>query len=342
MTPSFFTSHHRTECNAHRLVLVCALLALNSQSAHAADAPQATPLTYSEEGTAWLKEEYSHMYRSNDYQEHRDRLKKLVEENNANPNLVIVDPLLSVAVAHNDYEFAQSLLAHKANPNILRLGYPINQAETPEMAQLLIDNKADPHVEDRSGNVLHNAVRTNKSPEMVAFWCNVGVKTSLSNKYDLSTPLHMLFLRALSSDENESNAKKDLAENTSALLWNGADATSKDRQMENPLQLLRSLAPDLAPSMEPRMAIVPRVKQEKEQEYEQGIMQTVAPLVRSKDVAKVVIALMGPLVPLPWDPQYLPEIEHRVRQATIVSMPKTARKAPKRLRSPYQSRAHKH
>lgn len=343
MTSSFFASHHRTECNAHRLVLICAWLVLNSQRLYSADAPQPTPLTYSEEATAWLKEKYAHMYRSDNYQEYRNQLKKLVEEDNADPNVGIFDPLLSLAVAHNDYEFTQSLLAHKADPNEQRrFSYPIDQAETPEMAQLLIDNKADPHIENRSGNVLHSAVRTNKTTQMVAFWCTMGVDASLQNKVDSSTPLHALFLSTLNSDENESNAKKHLAENTAALLWSGADVNRKNRPGKNPLQLLRSLSPELAPSMQARMTIVPQVKQEKEQEYAQGIMQTVAPLVRSEDVAKIVITLMGPLVPLSWDPHYMPEIERRVREKMIVAMPEASRKASKRLRSPSQDRTRKH
>ncbi len=341
MTPSVFTSRHsHIARNTRRFVLICALLVLNSQSAHAADAPQPAPLTYSEEGTSWLKKEYATMTRSGNYWNHRDQLKKCVEEDKANPNMGLLSTqLLNTVVAHNDYEFTLSLLAHKADPNTPWFNYPIYHAETPEMAQLLIDNKADPHVENRSGNVLHNAARTQASPQMVAFWCNRGINHSLRNKVDLETPLHTLFFNTLSADE--SNAEKHLAENTAALLWSGADINSKNMLAQTPLQLLISLASDLKPTMQARMTIVPQVKQEKEQEYAQGIMQTVAPLVRSKDVAKLVIAFMGPLLPLSWDPHYLPEIERRAREKMIVAMPEPSKKTPKRLRSPSQSRTRK-
>lgn len=312
--------------------MICHNVSAAEQAAHGIE--QAETFTYDPATTKQLKQLYDTINDPNrqdlNYQENRPKLKELVDQAHANPNVACFSiPLLSMAVMHNDYEFTQLLLARRADPNT-GLSLPLFHAQTSKIARLLVANKADLHVSTYRGNLLHDAARNNKPAKIIAFLCNAGVDCNSRNYIDES-PVDTLFLTL---DENEDNTKM-LAAKATVFLWTGSDLNSKDKQGETALDILRKKDPALVPHMQARMHVMPQVKSEKEQEYQQNIGPLLATHI-TKDLAALVVQFMGPPTPLPWHKSYLPEVELRIAQAVVVTQ-----KPAKRLRSSSMARAQK-
>lgn len=299
---------------------------------------QATEFTYDPAATEQLKGLYCIIQLSGRYSEGRIKLKELVEQEHADPNVVVFStPLLSTAIMQDDYEFTELLLKRGAQLNHQGHSNSLSKAETPKMAQLLIDNKADVHAQEWCGNLLHDAARNNKPAKMIAFLCNTGVDCNLKNKLNLSTPVHTLFYQ---SDFDDTTVTKTLLDKITIFLWAGADLNSPNEQRKTSLDIVKNKAPDLVAHVQARMTIVPQIKQEKEQEYQQNFRPLLANHI-TKEPAGLVEQYLDPLTPLPWHKNYLPDVECRVTQELAALTVETAKKPTKRSRSQSPARTSK-
>lgn len=319
---------------------LCCMTCHNGSAAEQAEhsTEHVKTFTYDPAATGQLKGLYCTIQQSGRYPEGRSKLKELVEQEHADPNVVVFStPLLSTAIMHDDYEFTELLLKRGAQLNHQGHSNSLSKAETPKMAQLLIDNKADVHAQEWCGNLLHDAARNNKPAKMIAFLCNTGVDCNLKNKLNLSTPVHTLFYQ---SDFDDTTVTKTLLDKITIFLWAGADLNSPNEQRETSLDIVKNKPPDLVAHVQARMTIVPQIKQEKEQEYQQNFRPLLANHI-TKEPAGLVEQYLDPLTPLPWHKSYLPEVELRVAQELAALTVETAKKSTKRSRSQSPTRTSK-
>lgn len=306
-----------------RYILVLTLCSLISHGLYASeqtspDAVQAKTFIYDPIATQKLQQLYKAINDLN-YKEHSNTLKKLVENEDADPNIVeFSKPFLCDVVQKNDVGFVEVLLARKASPNPPGDKHPLSYAKTAQMAQLLVNNKADLHVSCfLDGNLLHDAAIRGRSAQVIAFLCNAGVNYNLQDKHNES-PLHRLF----SSSFPENRMRK-----TAPFLWKQADLSSKNNKCKTPADVLQEDSPELVPQFEALVKVVPETRNDKPQEYRQIRSLLTQPI--TPNLAGIVIDYMGLQSGILYSDEYWDAIEGRMLAAVEAS-----KASPKRSRSP--------
>ena len=280
-------------------ILSMLLWQASSASEHTTADDQPTTLTYNGQAIAKLQEVFDNTNDLN-YKENSLVLRRLVEQEHADPNIKYrgdSGSLLYEATTKNDTAFVVSLMAHRADPNPSRLGNPIFTAKSTEVAQLLVNAKADIHALGFcNGNVLHHAAMYGASAEVITFWYNAGVNAHLKNNLR-NTPLLTLFQsRYITPDK------------IVPFLWTETDVTSKDTRY---IETLEECSPSTAVSFKALITVVPQVKAEKAARYE----QTKALLINhlNQDVMPLVMGYTSPLSGPLYDVRYFKQdIEPRM------------------------------
>lgn len=184
------------------------------------------------------------------------------------------------AIAADDESGTVTCLEQEANPNAIsnhELGYrPLMETRSVKIAQCLLDYNADPHLTRATNGetVLHLAMKFNRSPEILALFCSIGVdpnqkdasgNSALHNGYPLSQ--HYYY------------------NNVAVLLYEGASLQSLNKKGKTPLdkkspeEIVQVLKMDNA---------VQQLRQNQADQFKQTLQQYV-----SGDIAPLVISFVG-------------------------------------------------
>ncbi|MBS1987120.1 hypothetical protein JST99_04285 [Candidatus Dependentiae bacterium] len=261
----------------------------SSASEHTTPDDQLQPLVYNPEATAKLQKLFNPCNYFN-YTENRDVFRQLVEQDHADPNINKHGfSLLCNATQKNDAPLVASLLTHRADPNPPGDDKPIFTAKSTEVAQLLVNAKADIHALKRSReNALHTAY--DASAGVIAVLCNAGVNLHLKDRM-LRTPLQRLLASNYATGDR-----------IAPFLWMNTNF-AKEENYEIGHITMRS--PGKAETFKALRTIVPQVKAKKTAGHEQTKKSLT--LYLNQDIMPSVMSYTGQLPGHLYDVRYFKE-----------------------------------
>lgn len=250
------------------LLLLALSFFLSTQQACACEqASKVKTSEYDQVATDQLKKILGHVYRSI-WQTECAKIKSLIELR-ADPNVQtrFGTRLLHHAARRSDAAMVEFCLQQGGCAHVLPgdLAAPLIEARSPEVAQLLLDNKASIDCSKYGNNALHTALALNEtSADFLAFWVNTGIDPQAKGRFGKSY-LHTLCL--------QTNRHRYL-ERIAIGSFLQADAQIKNTAGETAVDELKRGYPHLVGPVEEVISTTQRFKRQLLYEQEQ-----VAPLV---------------------------------------------------------------